>query len=43
MLIHRLLPLIALGSLLEIGALSRTLTQGLVARVPVLHASLHSL
>lgn len=30
-----------LGSLLEIGALGRTLTQGLVARVPVLHASLH--
>ena len=30
-----------LGALLEIGALGRTLTQGLVARVPVLHASLH--
>ena len=31
-----------LGSLLEIGALGRTLTQGLVAPVPVLHASPHS-
>jgi two-component system NtrC family sensor kinase len=29
-----------LASLLEIGALGRTLTEGLVARVPVLHASL---
>ena len=29
-----------LGSLLELGALGRTLTEGLVRRVPVLHASL---
>lgn len=29
-----------LASLLEIGALGRTLTEGLVARVPLLHASL---